>query len=48
MTLFQCGYEIIFVVWVVELTWFLNAGRKSLDFSVSRLTCILCVWFKLP
>ena len=41
MTLFQCRDEINFVVaWVVELTWFLNAGGKSLDFSVSRLTCI--------
>ena len=42
--LISVWHEINFVaVWVVELTWFLNTGRKSLDFSVISLSCILCV-----
>ena len=32
------------VEWVVEMTWFLNAGRKSLVFSVSMQIGLQFVW----
>ena len=34
----------LIVEWVVELTWFLNAGRKSLVFGVSMKTDLHFVW----
>ena len=49
LTCFQCRDEVdLVVVWVVEIDVVLNAGRKSLAFSVGiKVDLNFCGWSKL-